>query len=65
MKCSRYCDPRGFTVDFMMSGNGPIASLLQILVDQFGPIRDMIKSTVAAAGDRKVFGLTVPWIHHL
>ena len=40
------------SVNFMVSRNGQIATLL-LLVNHFGPIRDIIKSTVALTGEKK------------
>ena len=50
--------PVSFMVDIMVSWIGPFATIL-FLVEQFGPIRDTVNSTVAATGIENVRTLIV------
>ena len=50
--------PVSFMVDIMVSWIGPFAPIL-VLVEQFGPIRDSINSTMAAIGIENVSTLKV------
>ena len=67
--CVSFFNPVAATVDFVVSLIVPIAPLL-LLVNQFGTIRDIIRSTVAATGMKKKLKVnhilaleTIQWNH--